>query len=336
MATATCREDAAGPDGADAINADLPALACPFCGGVLPHGESICPHCGCLRPTTRRPAATLTGRSQEIEVLRARIDGARAGQGAVIGIAGPAGIGKTRLAEEAIAYAKEQGCADFFIRGFEPSANLPYWALIEALHFDLDADQDIDPRAGLPDLVQALRGAQELPAGSTTGFEARDSGINTRIYEAATAVMRTITTTRPLVVVADDLQWFDVPTLNLLRYAVRLAKTLPLVIVCSYREDGEGASAWRPVLEDAAREGLLTELRLEQLDPAAARRLALASAPAPLADRAIEEVLRLAEGVPFYITQLAYAYAVPHGEGRPGWTGVPARSAYRRGGHAAP
>lgn len=289
-------------------------LICRFCGGRLSSEHTACPHCGCVRVAASHAVIPFTGRGHELALLYEQIDRVCAGRGGMVGIAGPAGIGKTRLAEAALDYAKEQRCYDFLIRGFEPSAEMPFWAMTEAIHSTLarsDGAAVNDPAvAGLRQLNEALRGAREAgsPA-STTVFEARDAGVHARIYDASTAVLRGVTADRPLVLVADDLQWIDPATLNLMRYAVRMAKTLPILLIFAYRDDGEGASSWRPVLEDGAREGLFTELSLGGLDPAAARHLALAAAPAPLSDRAVEQALRLSEGNPFYLSQLARALA---------------------------
>ncbi len=307
------------------MNAHETALVCLFCGGVLAQAHVACPHCGCTRPVAPVQTAPLTGRDRELAFLREHIDRANAGQGGVTGVSGAAGIGKTRLVEAAFAYAKAQHCWDFHLRGFEPSAGLPYWALTEALHLEVASQTAAAaragvppvPAAGLPELIAALRGAQDLPGGSTAGFEARDAAANARILTALVDLLRGLTAQRPLVIIADDLQWFDLPTLNLMRYTVRLAKTLPLLLICTYRDDGEAAARWRPVLEDAAREGRFADLRLNGLEPAAARHLALALAPAPLSDHAVEEVLRLAEGNPFYLSQLARAAALVPDGGRP-------------------
>lgn len=290
-------------------------MACLFCGGALTERDTACPHCGCTRPVAPPRTAPLTGRSGELAELRRHIDSLIEGHGRLIGVAGPAGIGKSRLVEAALAYIKEQRCFDFVIRGFEPNVDLPYWTLIEALHGALEtAAPDVIPStavsAGIPDLIHALQVARETPHGATTGFETRDAAVNARIYDANGAVLRALTGARPLVVIAEDLQWFDTPTLNLMRYTVRLAKTLPILLICTYRADGEGETRWRPLLEDAAREGRFTELRLGGINQPAARRLALAAAPAPLSDRAVDEVLRLAEGNPFYVGQLARSYAL--------------------------
>ncbi|TFV65268.1 ATP-binding protein, partial [Blastococcus sp. CT_GayMR20] len=47
------------------------------------------------------------GRGVELATLRRRIDAAEAGQGGLVLVAGPAGIGKTRTVEEALRSAPD-------------------------------------------------------------------------------------------------------------------------------------------------------------------------------------------------------------------------------------
>ena len=51
----------------------------------------------------------LVGRSAEMDRLAARLSRATLGQGGALFLVGEAGIGKTRLAHEALALAREQG-----------------------------------------------------------------------------------------------------------------------------------------------------------------------------------------------------------------------------------
>ena len=283
-------------------------VACLFCGERVSAEATACPHCGCVRFAARGRPAVFVGREREIAFLREAVERTVGGRGGLISISGPAGIGKTRLVEEALEFAKARGCFDLMLRGFEPNAALPYWTLVDALQQDALAAPDSPAAEAVLTLLDALRGARDQSVEATTGFEARTAGTDGRVYETLTAVLRGLTARRALIVICDDVQWFDPPTLNLIRYTVRLARSLPILLICSYRGEAPPAG-FLPVSDEATREGLLNELRLEPLSPVACRRLAQTFAPAALSDHTTDELLRLAEGNPFYLTQLVQTFA---------------------------
>ncbi|MFN8559690.1 MAG: ATP-binding protein [Dehalococcoidia bacterium] len=173
-----------------AIDTRTTTLTCLFCGAGTEREDAPCPACGCLRPGGRGRAMPLTGRTQEVTWLQGHIDRVVDGQGGIAGVTGPAGIGKTRLAAEALAYAKQRGCYDFPIRGFEPSAGVPYWTLIEALRYDAGTGSPANRPPGVDQFIDALQSARESPQDSTAGFEVRHAGVNARVYDALTAVLR--------------------------------------------------------------------------------------------------------------------------------------------------
>jgi tetratricopeptide (TPR) repeat protein len=72
------------------------------------------------------------GRAQELEALRRAADRAQAGHGAVVFIAGEAGVGKSRLAREAAARAAAQGFTRMEARCL-PEAPAPYLPIYQAL-----------------------------------------------------------------------------------------------------------------------------------------------------------------------------------------------------------
>jgi hypothetical protein len=73
----------------------------------------------------------LIGRQEEFGALVSEYQAARMGQTRVVAILGEAGIGKTRLAEEFLAWAKSRG-ADVLEGGASDGGGLPYGPLIEA------------------------------------------------------------------------------------------------------------------------------------------------------------------------------------------------------------
>src|SRR4051812_35823441 len=78
-------------------------------------------------------AAPLVGRAREQAALRQALDEVLAGRGALVLIGGEAGIGKTALAEWALAEATGRGGLVRVGHGYDPGASAPYGPWIEAL-----------------------------------------------------------------------------------------------------------------------------------------------------------------------------------------------------------
>src|SRR4051812_46850085 len=78
-------------------------------------------------------APLLVGREEERATLRAALAQALAGRGALVLIAGEAGIGKTALAEALLAEARVQGALVLVGRCYDLSETPPYGPWAEAL-----------------------------------------------------------------------------------------------------------------------------------------------------------------------------------------------------------
>src|SRR6478672_5951014 len=86
------------------------------------------------RPTPQPGAfASLVGREREQAVLRDALTAALAGRGSLVLIGGEAGIGKTALAEWALAEAAAQGALVLVGRCYDLSETPPYGPWAEAL-----------------------------------------------------------------------------------------------------------------------------------------------------------------------------------------------------------
>ncbi|HET9442201.1 MAG TPA: AAA family ATPase, partial [Acidimicrobiales bacterium] len=73
----------------------------------------------------------LTGRGEELRILEVAIRGSKAGQGAVL--AGPAGVGKTRIAREALTAARRRGMSAKWVTATASARQLPLGALAPLL-----------------------------------------------------------------------------------------------------------------------------------------------------------------------------------------------------------
>src|SRR5580658_3871277 len=80
-----------------------------------------------------RGRETFVGRSRELAEICAGIDGAVAGRGSLFTLAGEPGVGKSRLAQEAAAYARTQGARVVWGRCWEHGGAPPYWPWSQVL-----------------------------------------------------------------------------------------------------------------------------------------------------------------------------------------------------------
>ena len=173
------------------------------------------------------PADTLVGRRLATGALRSAVDAAVAGAGGVVLLAGEAGMGKTALATEAVAYAKARGAAAVWGTCWEGGGAPGFWPWIQVV------------RA----LAAEGHGAGEAVLAELTGISAeRGSGLGDeaavrfRTYDLAAAYLRSQPTQLPLVVVVDDLHWADVSSLRLLVFLARQLHDAAVLVIGTYRD----------------------------------------------------------------------------------------------------
>jgi DNA-binding SARP family transcriptional activator len=216
-----------------------------------------------------RAAVPFVGREAELGVLAAAWEQASQGARHVVVITGEAGIGKSRLAEEAAVRVAGVGGQVLFGR-CDQEAIVPYQPLVEAL----DALVATTPADELPALGPGASAelAAILPAlGGTARPSPPDRG---RLFAAVTDLVAALAAARPLLLVLDDLQWADGDTLLLLRHLLRRAGSAPVLVVAISRDQElDPGTAFADVVHALDRDGWVRRLPLEGLDEADVRRL---------------------------------------------------------------
>ena len=195
----------------------------------------------------------LIGRTAQLDALTSCIDGAVAGTGQLLLIAGEAGIGKSRLVAEAAAVAAAHGC--LVLRGacFEPDRSAPYAPFLEILRRRVHqaATQPLAPDAELafwelfellPDL-RSLAHARRDAVSAVTAIE--PAQLQRRIFATLSDYLAKEAALRPLLLVVEDLHWCDDTSLDVLRYLARLAAAQPLAVLLTYRSDEIGPALAR-------------------------------------------------------------------------------------------
>lgn len=164
------------------------------------------------------------------------------GQPQPVLIEGEAGIGKTRLATEFLAWAETHGADVLQGRTFETGGRLPYQPLVEALRRRVA--QENAPGDWLSDvwlaelsrLLPELRDRYpDLPSPTADEALAR-----TRLPEAVARLGQALAARRqPIILFIDDLQWIDVASLDLLSYCLRSwsAAGSPIMLLLTQRPE---------------------------------------------------------------------------------------------------
>ena len=251
--------------------------------------------------TRRAPGGDFVGHAAELERLEDAFGGAAAGRGTTALIAGPAGIGKTRLVSELVERARDSRATVLTGRCIDLVGHaLPYLPVVEALR----------PLRGSP----TLEGLDELSClvfgtgGAACASSDRRSGeAQLRLFDEMLAVLDRLSAEAPVVLVVEDLHWADGSTLDLLAFLAHAVHRRRILIVATWRWD-----AMRP---DDALHRLATGLQRArladtvELGPLARDELAalVARGGEALSADVVERVCARAEGNPFYAQELLAA-----------------------------
>ena len=231
-------------------------------------------------------------------------------------LAGEAGIGKTRLAEEMVHWAQQQGIAAVAARAYAAEGRLAYAPIAQCLAGEaLQATMAQMDAVWLAELArlrpELLASYPQLPAPEPL----LDQWQRQRLFEALARVF--VRAERPLLLVLDDLQWCDAETLEWLHYLMRFdARARLLLLVAARREEVDHAHPLAGLLRDLHRAGQLTEVTLQPLDASETSHLARQIAQQTLDAAALQQLFRLTEGNPLYIVEtIRGGWTAPaHGE----------------------
>ena len=156
----------------------------------------------------------LFGRDHEADVVARLLTGARQGGRALV-LRGEAGIGKSALLNEATGIAADQNMLVLKAVGVQSEADLPFAGLHQLLW----------PILGRHDDLPALENSAINAPFGTTGTPAPE------LYLIALATLELLSeaaVSAPILLVAEDAQWLDRPTADVLAFVGRRFDLIPL------------------------------------------------------------------------------------------------------------
>jgi len=240
-------------------------------------------------------STVLVGRDAELERIASALERAREGHGGVLLVAGEAGVGKSRLIDEAA-----EGDVLVLRGAAADGLTTPYGPIVELLRSHLRSEPRALEECGpLRDHLAIL-----LPE---LGEEAAESDRAT-IFEAIRCAFTHLAADGAALVLLDDLHWSDETTIELLAALAAPLEEMPVLVLASYRSDGlPRESRLRWLRNELRRGGRLEEIALAPLDEDAMTRLLgelLDEQPSPSLVAAIQDRTL---GSPFFAEELVAA-----------------------------
>ena len=212
----------------------------------------------------------LVGRDHEHAGLVRALDRAVAGRGSLVLISGEPGVGKTRLTQEILAEADVRACLGGTGHCREGEGAAPYAPFADVLEDFADAVPRSRLRDALgdsaPEIAQLMPEVVRLFRDAEPPADPRPLQERRYLFNAYRDFIKRLGRVTPMVIVLEDLQWADEPTLLLLQHLAEDVAGLPLLILGTYR-DAE-LDVKRPLarsLDVLVRERLATRVMLRRL-----------------------------------------------------------------------
>jgi tetratricopeptide (TPR) repeat protein len=252
----------------------------------------------------------LQGRNQERNLLRRTLAAAPSSEIRGILVSGEAGIGKTRLIQEAIRGIPLDGQRVLAAESAELEQLIPLNPLIEMFRAvwvgDVLRTLDEPWRTVLYGVMPGhypgegpVPDAPQIQAGS----------VPRRLFEAFYQLLSELVEDGPLILVFEDLQWADETTLSVLEFLIRRWDAGELQVLMSVRSDEVRKSqVLKTFLGNLRVHVDFLEVELTDLDPHDSEALIRHITDEPFAVEKVARLRSLAGGNPFFLIQLTYEF----------------------------
>ncbi|MEA2678086.1 MAG: hypothetical protein QOJ81_2227, partial [Chloroflexota bacterium] len=236
-----------------------------------------------------RSEMPLVGRDDELRLIGDSLAVSRRGQGRLILIDGEAGSGKTTLLAAVMRGAR--GFVTLQAAAHEIDRDRPFGVIVDALAIGGTSRDDAR---------RAVAGA--LRSAGTSGYT---ETVRYGIVEDVVALVERSAMEQPLLLLLDDVQWADDPSLLALHHLARRMADLPVCLILARRPPSAGVGG-PDALSDLAYQLDASRISLEPLSASQVAELAanlLGAAPS----KGLQSLLAKAGGNPFYVTELLSA-----------------------------
>jgi transcriptional regulator with XRE-family HTH domain/tetratricopeptide (TPR) repeat protein len=251
------------------------------------------------------------GRQKELGFLREAWSRATAGHRVLGLVGGEPGIGKTALTGELARLVHADNGLVLYGR-WDEHVLAPYQAFREALADYARACPEALLRQDLGDLAGEItpvcpEPARRIGAAAAEPLAAAEAE-RFRLFESLDTWLQRMGARHPVLLVLDDLQWADLPSLLLLSHLMQARRPAPLLAVAMYRDTEPERDELSAVLHPLARDVDCRRLTLRGLERDAATALLEAAVGRVFGQRELamaQELERDTAGNPFFLLEMA-------------------------------
>ncbi len=249
------------------------------------------------------------GREVERAELRRLLDQTARGQGALVMIGGEPGVGKTRIAEELMAEARQRNMTAYIGRCYEMEGAPPYVPFVEMFEVAARTATPEGFRAALGDsageVARIMPELRRLFSDIPPPLELPPEQERRYLFNSVRGFLARAGRAQPLLLILDDLHWGDDATLLLLQHIAQGLHEMPLLILGTYRDvELDAARPLARALEELVRQRLAHDIALRRLPEADVQVMLHAlSGQEPPADL-VQAIYRETEGNPFFVEEV--------------------------------
>jgi predicted ATPase len=259
------------------------------------------------RPT--RQGLAFVGRERELQRLGEALDDANQGLGRIVFVSSEAGGGKTSLLEEFARRATVTHLPVYSGWCWEGEGAGPYWPWVQILRalVATRSPDELREQMGPPalDIARVIPNLREKLPELPESPPVQSDQERFRLFDSITCFLRRVASDDGTqILVLDDLQWADAPSLRLIEFLAHEMADAPILLVGAYRDD----EVERPLSETLgvlARRALFEHLSLKGLaSPEIAQILRVNGSDEPSAEL-LSAVAEKTDGNPFLVTEIA-------------------------------
>jgi DNA-binding winged helix-turn-helix (wHTH) protein/tetratricopeptide (TPR) repeat protein len=256
-----------------------------------------------------RQGTGFVGRERELQRLEEALDDANQSLGRIVFVSSEPGGGKTHLLEE---FTRRAAATHLPVHSgwcWEGEGARPYWpwvqilrALIATRSPDKLREQmgfrALDIARVIPILREKL---PELPESPPVQSDQE----RFRLFDSITCFLRRVASDDgTLILVLDDLQWADAPSLRLIDFLAHEMADAPILVLSAFRED-EVEPPLSETLGVLARRSLFEELNLKGFSSSEITQILRADGGGEPSDELISAVAEKTDGNPFLVAEIA-------------------------------